>query len=48
MIGGLASAIAGVRLGGPGGVITFALIAAAGITAAWWEAVARRGSRQAT
>jgi hypothetical protein len=48
MIGGLAAARAGVRLGGPGGVITFALIAAAGVTVAWWEAVARRGSRQAT
>ena len=42
MIGGLIAAKAGVRLGGVGGAITFAVIAAAGIAAAGWEAVSRR------
>ena len=42
MIGGLVAAKVGVRLGGVGGVATFAVIAAAGIAAAGWEGVSRR------
>ncbi|HYT80305.1 MAG TPA: hypothetical protein VEQ37_13855 [Actinomycetota bacterium] len=42
MIGGLVAAKVGVRLGGIGGVATFAVIAAAGIASAGWEAASRR------
>jgi hypothetical protein len=44
IIGGLAAAKAGVRLGGVGGAATYAVIAAAGIAAAAWEVVAHRGT----
>jgi len=42
MLGGLMAVKGGVRLGGLGGALTFAVVAAAGMAAATWEALTRR------
>ena len=48
ILGGLVAAKVGVRLGGTGGAVTFAVVSAGGIVAAGWDAASRRKADRGT